>query len=87
VSNDPEYDEAVKRWNKHFNNDPVADAINTRYPVLIEGTPYIGASGTWSYLQFTVSKYGSFSWMSDAILKQQGFDGADDIINAFGEKV
>lgn len=79
---DPEYDEALKKWNKHFNN-PVDDVImRNSNEVLIEGTPFFTGNATYSALQFTVSQYGSFSMMSDTLL-QQGFD-ADDIVKAFG---
>ena len=39
---------------------------------------------TWTALTFTVSQYGAFALVSD-VLTQQGFDGIDDMVNAFGE--
>jgi hypothetical protein len=83
---DPEYDEAVKRWDKHFNN-PVKDVIlGNSGGAKVEGTSFITInSATYSALSFTVSQYGNYAHVSDAILKQQGFDGVDDILDAFGE--
>ena len=40
-------------------------------------------NATYSNLTFTVSHYGAYSLVSD-ILKQQGFDGIDDIKKALG---
>ena len=53
---------------------------------LTEGTGVLTSAinGTWTALTFTVSQYGAFSLVSD-VLAQQGFDGLDDMVNAFGE--
>lgn len=60
------------------------------YPVqlsaLTEGSVSIpsGINGTWTALTFTIQQYGAFALVSD-VLAQQGFDGLDDMVNAFGE--
>lgn len=53
---------------------------------LVEGTAPLASAinGTWTALTFTVSQYGAFALVSD-VLTQQGFDGLDDMVNAFGE--
>lgn len=53
---------------------------------LSEGTVNLGSAinGTWTAIPFTVSQYGAFALVSD-LLAQQGFDGLDDMVNAFGE--
>jgi len=53
---------------------------------LAEGTAAMASAinGTWTALTFTVSQYGAFALVSD-VLTQQGFDGIDDMVNAFGE--
>ena len=53
---------------------------------LVEGTGILGSAinGTWTAITFTVSQYGAFALVSD-VLAQQGFDGLDDMVNAFGE--
>lgn len=53
---------------------------------LTEGTAALASAinGTWTALTFTVSQYGAFALVSD-VLAQQGFDGLDDMVNAFGE--
>lgn len=50
-----------------------------------EGTPPTATNGTWTAITFTISQYGAFSFISD-VLEQQGFDGIDDMVNAFGEQ-
>lgn len=53
---------------------------------LVEGTAALASAinGTWTALTFTIAQYGAFSLVSD-VLAQQGFDGLDDMVNAFGE--
>lgn len=53
---------------------------------LTEGTAILGSAlnGTWTAVTLTVSQYGAFALVSD-VLAQQGFDGLDDMVNAFGE--
>jgi N4-gp56 family major capsid protein len=53
---------------------------------LVEGTAILTSAinGTWTALTFTVSQFGAFALVSD-VLTQQGFDGIDDMVNAFGE--
>lgn len=53
---------------------------------LAEGTGLLASAlnGTWTPILFTVSQYGAFALVSD-VLTQQGFDGIDDMVNAFGE--
>lgn len=62
------------------------EAYNANVGALAEGTAILGSAinGTWTPLTFTVSQYGAFSLVSD-LLTQQGFDGIDDMVNAFGE--
>jgi N4-gp56 family major capsid protein len=52
---------------------------------LTEGTPPALTNGTWTAQYFTVAQYGAYSLVSD-VLTQQGFDGIDDMVNAFGEQ-
>lgn len=58
----------------------------TTTTALTEGTGFLGSAfnGTWTALTFTISQFGAFSLVSD-VLAQQGFDGLDDMVNAFGE--
>lgn len=51
---------------------------------LVEGTPPTSINGTYTALNFTVSQYGAYMLVSD-VMWQQGFDGVDDIVKAFGE--
>lgn len=51
---------------------------------LTEGTPPASFNGTVTALTFTVSQYGAYMLVSD-VMWQQGFDGIDDIVKAFGE--
>lgn len=51
---------------------------------LVEGTPPSSTNGTVTALTFTVSQYGAYMLVSD-VMWQQGFDGVDDIVKAFGE--
>lgn len=51
---------------------------------LVEGTPPASINGTYTALTFTVSQYGAYMLVSD-VMWQQGFDGIDDIVKAFGE--
>ena len=53
---------------------------------LTEGTPILSnaINGTWTAVTLTISQYGAFALVSD-VLTQQGFDGIDDMVNAFGE--
>jgi N4-gp56 family major capsid protein len=51
---------------------------------LVEGTPPASINGTYTALTFTVSQYGAYMLVSD-VMWQQGFDGVDDIVKAFGE--
>jgi N4-gp56 family major capsid protein len=51
---------------------------------LIEGTPPASINGTYTALTFTISQYGAYMLVSD-VMWQQGFDGVDDIVKAFGE--
>jgi N4-gp56 family major capsid protein len=51
---------------------------------LVEGTPPGSTNGTVTALTFTVSQYGAYMLVSD-VMWQQGFDGVDDIVKAFGE--
>jgi len=53
---------------------------------LTEGTPILtnAINGTWTAVTLTISQYGAFALVSD-VLTQQGFDGIDDMVNAFGE--
>ena len=62
------------------------ESYNANVTALTEGTPILtnAINGTWSVLPFTISQYGAFAIVSD-VLTQQGFDGIDDMVNAFGE--
>jgi N4-gp56 family major capsid protein len=62
------------------------ESYTAQTSALTEGTVSIssGINGTWTALTFTVSQYGAFALVSD-VLAQQGFDGLDDMVNAFGE--
>ena len=51
---------------------------------LVEGTPPTSVNGTYTALTFTISQYGAYMLISD-VMWQQGFDGVDDIVKAFGE--
>ena len=51
---------------------------------LVEGTPPAAINGTYTALTFTVSQFGAYMLVSD-VMWQQGFDGVDDIVKAFGE--
>ena len=58
--------------------------VNIGTSTLTEGTPPTALNGTWTALVFTISQYGAFSYLTD-VLESQGFDGIDDMVNAFGE--
>jgi N4-gp56 family major capsid protein len=62
------------------------EAYGAQTAALAEGTAILGSAlnGTWTALTFTVSQFGAFALVSD-LLTQQGFDGIDDMVNAFGE--
>src|SRR6266852_1944309 len=62
------------------------ESYNANVTALVEGSVAIsaGINGTWTALPFTISQYGAFAIVSD-VLTQQGFDGIDDMVNAFGE--
>jgi N4-gp56 family major capsid protein len=62
------------------------ESYNANVTALTEGTPILTSAinGTWTALPFTIQQYGAFALVSD-VLTQQGFDGIDDMVNAFGE--
>lgn len=60
------------------------ESFNANISKLTEGTPPTSFNGTVTALTFTVSQYGAFMLVSD-VMWQQGFDGIDDIVKAFGE--
>jgi N4-gp56 family major capsid protein len=62
------------------------ESYTAQTTALTEGTAVLSSAinGTWTALTFTVSQYGAFALVSD-VLAQQGFDGLDDMVNAFGE--
>lgn len=60
------------------------ESYNPNTTILTEGTNPGPIQGTWTAQTFTICQYGAFTFVSD-LLVQQGFDGIDDMINAFGE--
>ncbi len=62
------------------------ESYSANTAALAEGTGLLASAinGTWTPLTFTISQYGAFALVSD-VLTQQGFDGIDDMVNAFGE--
>ena len=60
------------------------ESFAAQITALVEGTPPASINGTYSAVTFTISQYGAFMLISD-VMWQQGFDGVDDIVKAFGE--
>lgn len=62
------------------------ESYSANTSALTEGTPILtnAINGTWTAVTLTISQYGAFALVSD-VLTQQGFDGIDDMVNAFGE--